>query len=1008
MRTSSLRPSRTLASAILSLLVAASANAQNGAAPASSAPANPYTKVTPWTAPSTGKKAITQDTYDEWRVIQGATLSSDGKWAVYTLSPVVGEGELVARATNGTTEYRAPRGFTGRPQLQAGATGAQGFSAQAAQVSADGRFVVFTQYAPRAEYERVRGRRGATQPTSSIGIMSLADGRTTVLPRVRSFKLSRDGGRFVAYLLEDSVALRAQGAGAQTAGAAAGLAPAAPGAARDTTRPPGPRREYGSTLVLRELATGTESRIEGVTSYEFDENERWLGYTVTTRDGAADGAYVRSLPAGTTTPLLAARGTYRGFVFDRKGEQVTFLADAGDTTSKPRFDLYHAPLTAARGRSIAARRIVSSTDAPQGMLLAERGRVEFTRDGNAIVFSLAMQPMDSIPADSLTDKAVYDLWHWQDTKIQPQQKIEAARDRTRSQLALYQLGTNKWTRLGSDSLQQITISDDGRQVLATNSLEYAVQQTWGEGGSDAFLINAATGARTPIAKRLRFGAQLSPGGGFVTYFDNGQWHSYATGTGKRTVLTADIPNIKFQDEEFDSPDIPPPYGIAGWTTGDRRVLVYDRFDVWEIDPTGGTAPRSMTEGEGRRTATTFRLVDLDPEERFVDPTKPVLLRAVEETTKNSGFYRDQVGSDARPERIIMAARNFGGLQKARKAEQYLMTQQTYREFPDLWTGNAIAAVTKISDANPQDAEYPRGTVEIVSWMNSDGIPLQGLLFKPEGFDASKQYPMISYYYEKLSDGLHNYVAPSGRNTVNPLVYNSLGYLVFMPDIVYTDGQPGPSAAKAIIPGVQSLIAKGFVDPRRLGITGQSWGGYQTNYLITVTNLFAAAVPNATVVNMTSAYGGIRWASGMARAFQYEHTQSRIGGSLWEYPERFIENSPLFHLDKVTTPVLFMANDNDGAVPWYQGIEFYVAMRRLQKEAYMVVYNGDEHNPTKRANQKDIDRKMQEFFATKLLGAPPAPWMVKGIPFLEKGRDQIRGATSAPRGATIPNQPNGAN
>jgi dipeptidyl aminopeptidase/acylaminoacyl peptidase len=385
-----------------------------------------------------------------------------------------------------------------------------------------------------------------------------------------------------------------------------------------------------------------------------------------------------------------------------------------------------------------------------------------------------------------------------------------------------------------------------------------------------------------------------------------------------------------------------------------------------------------------------------------------MLRAFEEATKHSGFYRARVGADTPPERVVMAPRNFGGLQKARKAEQYLLTQQTYREFPDLWTGTSIASVTKISNANPQDAEYPRGAVELVSWLNSDNVPLQGLLFKPEGFDPSKQYPMVSYYYEKLSDGLHNYVAPSGRNNVNPLVYNSLGYLVFMPDIVYTDGQPGPSAAKAIIPGVQSLIAKGFVDPKRLGITGQSWGGYQTNYLITVTNMFAAAVPNATVVNMTSAYGGIRWASGVARTMQYEHTQSRIGGSLWQYPERYIENSPLFRLDRVTTPVLFMANDNDGAVPWYQGIEFYVAMRRLQKEAYMVVYNGDEHNPTKRANQKDIDKKMQEFFATKLLGAPPTAWMVRGIPFLEKGRDQIRAAApaAAPRGP-VPNQPSGA-
>ncbi|MGH7711357.1 MAG: alpha/beta hydrolase family protein, partial [Gemmatimonadaceae bacterium] len=286
------------------------------------------------------------------------------------------------------------------------------------------------------------------------------------------------------------------------------------------------------------------------------------------------------------------------------------------------------------------------------------------------------------------------------------------------------------------------------------------------------------------------------------------------------------------------------------------------------------------------------------------------------------------------------------------------------------------------------------SVELVEWISDDGIPLQGLLYKPEGFDASRKHPMVVYYYERLSDGLHQYHAPAGRNTVNPSVYTSLGYLVFFPDIVYKPGWPGPSAVKAIVPGVQSLVARGFVNPKAVGIAGQSWGGYQSAYVITQTSMFAAAVPNAPVANMTSAYGGIRWESGLARPFQYEKTQSRIGGSIWEYPVRFIENSPLFHLDRVTTPVLFMHNDADGAVPWYQGIELFVGLRRLGKEVYMVNYNGDGHNPRKRANQKDIDMRMQQFFANKLKGEPPPDWMVRGIPALEKGRDQI-----APKAAT---------
>ncbi len=952
---------------------------------AQATPANPYTAVSRWTPPPlpAGKKPITQDTYDEWRGISGATLSNDGKWAVYSVGPVIGEGEVVARSTAGSTEYKAARGFTGRPQLQPSADSAALFSAAPAQISADSRFVVFTVYPPRADVERARARRGATPPRNGMGIMNLADGTVTRMANVRSFRLARDGGRFLAYQLEDTTA------------AGRGAAPGAPAAPAPATT--GPRRDYGTTLVLRDLATGGETRIEGVTNFTFDDGEKSLGYTVTTRDGVNNGAFVRTLATGVVTTLIAGPGTYRGFTFDRLGNQVAFVADVGDTTAKPKMAVYYAALTAAKGKAVAARTLVAAKDAPEGKLIADRGALSFTRDGSAVLFSLGNVPMDSIPADSLSDKAVYDLWHWQDAASMPQQRLSAARDRNRTYTAIYTLAANKWTQIANDSVR-VTVSPDGKRILGTNSLEYAIPQFWGDGASDIFLIDPLTGARTPIAKKLDANAQLSPGGHFVTWFENGQWVAYHIATGKTAVLTAKLP-VKFQDEEFDSPDVPPPYGLGGWTTGDKRVLVYDRFDVWEVDPTGLVAARNVTEGQGRRAGMTFRVVDLDREDPFLDPAQPLLLRGVDSLTKASGYWRDRLGVEAAAEKIVMADKALNGLQKARNAEQYLLTQSTYREYPDLWTGTSIAATTKITNANPQDAQYPRGSVELVSWMNGDGVPLRGMLFKPENFDPSKQYPMVVYFYEKLTDGLHSYVAPTGRNVVNPMVYNALGYLVFEPDIIYTDGQPGPSAAKSIIPGVQALVAKGFVDPKRIGITGQSWGGYQSAYLITVTNMFAAAVPNATVVNMTSAYGGIRWESGNSRSGQYERGQSRLGGSLWQYPERFMENSPLFRLDRVTTPVLFMANDNDGAVPWYQGIEFYVAMRRLQKEAYMVNYNGDGHNPSKRANQKDIDKKMLEFFAVKLQGAEPPSWMVRGIPFLEKGRDQVKTTTTPARGTT---------
>lgn len=278
-----------------------------------------------------------------------------------------------------------------------------------------------------------------------------------------------------------------------------------------------------------------------------------------------------------------------------------------------------------------------------------------------------------------------------------------------------------------------------------------------------------------------------------------------------------------------------------------------------------------------------------------------------------------------------------------------------------------------------------GSVELVKWTSIDNIPLEGLLYKPEGFDPHKKYPMIVYFYEKSSDGLFQHWAPEPlRSTIDRSVYTSNGYLVFVPDIVYKIGFPGESAHNCIMPGVTSLIAKGFVDEKNIGIQGHSWGGYQAAYLVTRTNLFKACEAGAPVSDMISAYGGIRWGTGLSRMFQYEQSQSRIGGTLWEKPLLYIENSPLFFADKIQTPMLLMANDNDSAVPWYQGIEFYMALRRLNKPVWMLNYNGEPHWPVKRENKMDFQIRMMQFFDHYLKGAPMPPWMKDGVPAIEQG------------------------
>jgi dipeptidyl aminopeptidase/acylaminoacyl peptidase len=936
-------------------------------------------------APAAGTRVLTQDDYDSWRSIHSPALSPDGAWALYTLSPTVGDGEVVVRSTTGGAEHRAGRGATGRAQLQPSARG--NFNPAPARFTADGRHVVYLVYPTTAELEQARRakKKPADQPKSALAILRVADGQVQTVPAVKSFQIAKHSGRYLAYLLDTNGA-KPDSASADSA-ATPGAAAATPGGparpiSTDSAADAGKKKkkEYGAPLVLRDLETGAETRFADVTAFEIDEAGRWLAFTVSSRNAETDGAYVHSLADGRTHTLLGGEGDYKQLAFDEKGTQVAFLSNRDSyAAERPAYALYHAML-----RAPAARAVVTAAALPQGWIVSEHGRVSFTRGGGTLLFGTAPAPLDSIPADSLADKAVFDLWHWNDEKLQPQQRIEAQRTPNRSYTTAYQLGAKRVVRLASDSFPNVTVSDDGRVALALSRAPYAVEAMWGEGGDDVYLIDATSGRRTKVAERVEFGATLSPGGRYVLYFRDGRWHAYDVAARRSADLTGAL-GVKFDRETWSTPSTPAPWGVGGWTEGDRAVLLYDRYDVWEIDPNGKRAARNLTDGAGRRGRVVYRVERLDPEQRFLDASQPLVLSAFDETTKASGFWTDRIGGNELPRQLVMDDVNFGSLQKARDAERYLVTRSTFQDFPNLWTGERLDALARISDANPQQAEYAWGSVELVKWVSGDGIPLEGLLYKPAGFTPSKQYPMVVYFYETHSENLHQYVPPAGRNIVNPSVYTSLGYLVFMPDIAYADGYPGPSAVKSIVPGVHSLIARGFVDPKAIGSAGQSWGGYQTAYMVTQTNLFAAAVANAPVANMTSAYGGIRWASGLARAFQYEKTQSRIGGSLWQYPMRYLENSPLFHADRVETPLLMMHNDNDGAVPWYQGIEMFVALRRLGKEVYLINYNGDEHNPTKRANQKDIDQRMQQFFDHHLRGAPAPEWMRSGIPFVEKGR-----------------------
>jgi dipeptidyl aminopeptidase/acylaminoacyl peptidase len=961
------------------------------------------------------KKALTQADWDRWRSIQGAALSPDGKWAAYTLSPQVGDGEFVVRSTTSTTEYRVPVGYIGRanntpggarpagggaPGRAGGGGGGGGGGGAAGPFTADSRFAFVSTQPTKAEADSAaraaRGRAGNARsgaagnagantpaaPRNTIVMISLADGRITPMPDMRSYRLPRDNGKWMIYTAASDSAVTdttARNAGATPGGRSNTGRPGTPGGRNAS------RRTLGNTITLRNLDTGADEKIADVVSYMFDDSAKVLAYIVGAKDSTKDGVYLRNMATGAVQAVVTGPGNYRNFAFDRTQTRYVFSSDRDEFgRDSAQNVIYVGSIKDGKAQPVITKSIL-----PPNMRLANNGAATFNRAASALTLNIQPPIQEAVPEDSLVGKANFDLWSWKDPQLQTVQKLRVNDTRNRSYQAVYNLASKKLVQLTSDSFPNVVMSDDGSRAVANTSVAYAIQSMWGDDGQDVYIVDPSSGSRKMIRKKISGSAQLSYDARYVIFFDRGSWFTYNLATGRETNITANATGVRFDQETFSTPGVPGAWGVAGWTKGDQSVLLYDRFDIWEIDPTGVRAPVVVTDSVGRRENITFRISSLEPrEERWTDPSKPLFLTAFDEDTKESGFYRDRLDSRMPPEKILMDPVRYGTPVKARNADVYMLTKSTFVEFPNLWVGPSLTSMTKISDANPWQSEYNWGTAELVTWMSMDGKPLQGILYKPENFDPNRKYPMISYFYEDLSDGLYGYVAPNGRNVINPTHYVSNGYLVFEPDIYYEIGHPGASAVKSIVPGVMKLLERGYVDPKGLGLQGQSWGGYQTAYIITQTQMFSAAMAGAPVANMTSAYGGIRWGSGIARSVQYEEGQSRIGASIWDQPDLYIENSPLFHLPRVTTPLFIMSNDMDDAVPWYQGIELYVGMRRLGKEVYLINYNNDVHNPASRANQKDIAMRMQQFFDNKLKGAKAPDWMVKGIPAVDKGRDQI--------------------
>lgn len=906
-----------------------------------------------------------------WKSISFSLVSDDGRWFVYTLTPNEGDSELVIKEVDGKKEYRFPLGEA--PRSLVGSI----------LISDDSRWVSFLSYPSSQEMKKLRKEKKRVEPKAIL--VDLRSGEKTEWTRARKISFS---GESAAYL------------------AVHRLAPEAQEKEKD--------KWTGSDLVLKNLAGGQEIGLGNVSEFAFNKSGQWLAFLVDAQDRNGNGLMLQNLRTGEVRSLDSGRFWYKNLNWDEKGQALSALKGREDKKYEDKlYSLVAFKLNPVSGKEEKYEYDPAGDGSfPEGFSLSPYFTPYWLEDYEALAFGIKQlktrpgtdrekeadekakkeaAPPAASPSrgEEVEDEDLPDLilWHWQDPRLQSQQQVEERRDASFSYLSIFRVKEKKFVRLADDELRQVELGPRSDLAVGYDRSLYELEGSLsGQRFQDIYVVDLRTGQRKPALKQNRWSYDLSPDGRYLLYYHDAHFYAYELATGQNFNLTARLP-ASFIDEDDDHNVKSPPDRPFGWSKDGRYALLSDGWDVWLVEARGRQGYNLTGNGFKEQIRYSRRFV-LDPEEKGIDLDQPQYFQAYGEWTKKQGIALVEPAKRTM-KMLLFDDAQFNRLLKARKAGRYFYTRETQRDFPDFYVADAfLGRPARLTEANPQQKEFLWSAgARLVDYVSEKGKKLQAALFLPADYQEGKKYPTIVYIYEKLSSGLNRYFLPTA-NGFNKSYYTSQGYAVLMPDITYTINDPGMSAVWCVLPALKAAIETGVVDPERVGLQGHSWGGYQTAFLITQTEAFAAAVAGAPLTNMISMYSSIYWNTGSANQPIFESSQGRFTGGYWENLEAYTRNSPVYYATRVKTPLLLLHNDKDGAVVFNQGVEYYNTLRRLKKPVVMLEYVGENHGLQKPANRKDYTVRMKEFFDYHLKGQPAPEWWEKGVPYL-KLKDHLR-------------------
>lgn len=870
----------------------------------------------------------------KFRQIRSPQISVDGGWITLAAVPDRGDPEVEVHSTDGKSHHHIP--LASDPIF-----------------SGDGEWVGAVRPLPAAVVLAPDAEKKTSTLKPGMVLLETGSGKRDTFQRVTGFRFTNDSRWLLIHHFPD------------------------------TALGSSPLKNTGTGLRLFSLDDTAGRTFNWVTRFEADSMSRFLAMAVSDTSGLKNGVYLLDLthPGEEALRIWGDSGIWADdLAWNNRTGTLAFLSGEMDAKDQRK----GAALYLWTPGSERAEAVLRNADIyPENELAwSKDGRRLFlgTKPESEIVEEEKVR--DSVfhlydTASILNDRGV-DVWHWNDPYIIPNQKIRWKREKDRTYQAVFYPENSRLVQLATPEIPEVRMSESSSYLLASTNIPYAKRVTWEGTIRDYYLVDQASGDRRLVVEGQEHSVSLSPDGKYLVYFARGDWYMVESATMETRNLTESL-GVTFADEDWDYPASPPDYRTAGWVEGAGSVLIYDKYDIWQFF-SNGSEPVCLTEGKGRREHYTFRIYMLERDRPFFEEGEQVWLSATHELKKHTAIYSMHIGEPGVTS-LMEDPCKYTLLARAEDSDQLLYTRETYTEFPDLWVaGPRFRDQRRLTRINPQTDDFAWGEAELVEWSSLDGTPLQGVLIRPGNDEPGRQYPVLVYYYRIFSNRLYEFNEVAVNHRPCFPFYASNGYAIFLPDIRFDVGTPGYSATKCLVPGVQKIIDMGIADPEAIALHGHSWSGYQTAFVITQTNLFACAIAGAPVSNMTSAYSGIRWESGLARQFQYEQSQSRIGGSLWEARDKYIENSPVFFADRIQTPLLIQFGDQDGAVPWYQGIELYLAMRRLEKECVFLEYRDEPHHLKKYANKLDYTLKFKAYLDHYLKGAPSPEWLEKGIPY----------------------------